>query len=942
MTQQKAEDKTAIFVPLTGGTEIGSYRLIRELGVGGMGQVFLAEDTRLERQVALKFLATQFAHQDDFLKRFLREAKSAAKLNHSNIVTIHEVAEADDRVFISMEYVVGKSLREMIDTRLLGYDQALEVFLQICDGLKKAHDNEIVHRDLKPSNIMVTEDSRIKILDFGLAKGTLDANITSTGAALGTINYMSPEQTQGAGVDHRSDIFSAGIILFELLSGVNPFVRGHMPGTIHAIMYEPAGQLHSYNADLPADAQLIVEKALAKKAGDRYQSVADLIDDINRLKAGESITPGEISQPRLERTGTPGLAVLYLQNLGSEDDDFLSHGITEDLIVDLSRLGSVKVVPMRKILKYKDTSIELEDIAKQLNVTMVLDGSIHRSGDKVRISAQLVDVTSDDILWSNRWEESQDSIPKIKSALADGISKAMSVDSSVVRKGDVGKAESSNPEAYEHYLKGKFAFESRKKKDDVIEAQRLFQKALELEPNMFAARLGLAKIHAHEFELDEALAIIKPALAEAERLGLKADQAKAGTVYGAVLNRKNEYEEGGKVLRVAIAQFKELKDPSGELEATTELLKILLNTGKNDEVIALEPVIQQLAAHGTDDALVSNARLHLAIGYLGSGEPVKCMTILEDVLQLARANALVSLEARALDLLGGMYATRGGKYFATALAYLEEARYLSERLDDKKLVGGLSVRYQATQLAGGQFRGALETIAQSEVQMKELADTLGMSSCLINKTAIYTLFLDHQRAEETIAKIFEQADLFEGRLEAIIRGWGHVLRAYNLFNQGDYDQALAEFETSRKSFKDSGSKSDLYSARVSEGEARALHGDYAGAEPLLTIPADAEETKYDLDINTRSRGYLAFIKAANGDYDTGVRELRSTVESAEGHYTEVAASRLLGHVLIEHGPDEQAKSEGRRVLLKAMGTARTQENKMEMRLIQEILERAEI
>jgi len=234
-----SDSPTVSFVPLKVGTKAGPYRIVRELGIGGMGQVFLAEDTRLDRQVALKFLSHDLAQKDDFRQRFMREAKAAAKLNHYNIVTIHDVGEALQRIYIAMEYVEGRTLRQMIDTRALSFDQSIDVFTQLCQGLKKAHSAGIIHRDLKPANIMVTAEGQVKILDFGLAKVVMSGDLTNTNAALGTVNYMSPEQAQGAEVDQRSDLFSSGILLFEMLAGVNPFVRGHMPATIHAITYEP-------------------------------------------------------------------------------------------------------------------------------------------------------------------------------------------------------------------------------------------------------------------------------------------------------------------------------------------------------------------------------------------------------------------------------------------------------------------------------------------------------------------------------------------------------------------------------------------------------------------------------------------------------------------------------------------------------------------------------
>ena len=941
MTDIDRNENTVAFVPLSNGLEIGNYRLIRKLGVGGMGEVFLAEDRSLERQVALKFLAPQYTNEEMFKQRFLREAKSAAKLNHPKIITIHEVAEVDSRVFLSMEYVDGKLLREMIDTRALDYNKALDIFLQICDGLKKAHDNEIIHRDLKPSNIMITEDNNVKILDFGLAKGVLDGNITATGTAMGTINYMSPEQTQGIANSKCSDIFSTGIIFFELLSGVNPFVRGHMPGTIHAIMYEPVGYLHTYNKELPTDAQTIVEKALAKKPEDRYQSIDEMIEDIHRLKTNKSITPNKVAQPNIERSGLPTLAVLCLQNLGSAEDDFLSYGITEDLIVDLSRIGSVKVSPMRKVLKYKDTSAEIEDIASHLNVGMILDGSIHRSGDRIRISAQLIDVSTEDILWSNRWEESQENISKIKTDFAQGISHALSFDSSIIRKADVGKAETSNPEAYEFYLKGKYALDNRKKKEDLDLAQELFKKALELVPDMYAAQVGLAQTYNIELKPQAAIEILEKALAEATKKELKADQAKIRVVYGASLNRLIEYDKAEEVFKKSIEQFKELRDPKGEAEAIYELSKVFLNTGKVKELFQYEERMDELASQGLDESHIVSFKFSIANAYLFGNDTSKAQSLLEEILQIARINDIKPVECKILYLLGECYSIRGGKYNNTSLAYIEEARYIAEQLQDQHLITSTSLRYITVQMSSGQFRSSLLTIDDVFERYKKLGDNLGQSSCVANKAIIYLYMLEYEKVENALEVLDSLLDdTFPDMHKIVFKVESKIILGHMYAVQGDYNKAKKFYNEAITMSNESEFNVDYLFTNVRIAEIQFINKEYEQAKQNLLASKDDPEIESDILAYTIAFGYLALFKVMEGKFDEGLQELRDLVEYCDGNSMIVTAKKLYGQAMYLYGQDDQMKQKGRQELMQAIGIARQQENRYELKYIQGILDKA--
>ncbi|TET66359.1 MAG: hypothetical protein E3J45_06635, partial [Candidatus Zixiibacteriota bacterium] len=453
MTSEAGEngrDRTESFAVLSEGTIVGHYKIIEKIGAGGMGEVYLAEDTELRRKIALKFLPPHLCQDEGCRSRFKREAQAAAVLEHPNIVTIHEVSEHQGRPYIVMQYVEGKSLRDIIKEKELPLDEIVDLAIQICDGLSKAHEAGVIHRDIKPSNICIGSDGRPKILDFGLAAVQGSEHLTKTGSTLGTIGYMSPEQVKGEKVNHCSDIFSMGIVLYEMITGQRPFKGESEAAIIYSIVNEEPEPLAKYKSDIPEELQQVVDKALAKDIDERYQTIDDLMEDLRLVKSGQEVLHAPPAVAAKRRPKVKSLAVLYLKNLGAADDEYLSYGITEDLIVDLTRIGTMRVAPMRSILKYRDSDDEIEDIAKKLDVSIILDGSIHRSEKAVRVSAQLVDINTRKNLWANRWEEPPDNLPQVKQFLAQGISQALELDSSVVKAAQVGKPEAQNPQAYEY------------------------------------------------------------------------------------------------------------------------------------------------------------------------------------------------------------------------------------------------------------------------------------------------------------------------------------------------------------------------------------------------------------------------------------------------------------------------------------------------------------
>ncbi len=384
--------------------QIHHYKIIEKIGAGGMGEVFLAEDTKLERKVALKFLPPSFTNDPDFRSRFEHEAKASAALDHPNIVTVYELGEHDGRMYIAMQYIDGEALDKKIELGTLNITKALDVAEQLCAGLGAAHDAEIVHRDIKPANIIVTDDGVVKILDFGLAKSHRATTETKVGSTLGTVHYDSPEQSRGEQVDRRSDLFAVGVLLYEIITGKLPFSGEYEEAIRYSISNEEAHPLSRFAANVPDEVQRIVSKLLQKDRTLRYQSADDVISDLRLLKQNSSVTQAKTVSPRTkslpaiatvaivaalalgaikfwptgsgdETSAPPRVAVLPFENLGLEADEYFADGITDAITSRLARISALRVISRTSVMQYKDTEKPLKQIGAELGVDYILEGT---------------------------------------------------------------------------------------------------------------------------------------------------------------------------------------------------------------------------------------------------------------------------------------------------------------------------------------------------------------------------------------------------------------------------------------------------------------------------------------------------------------------------------------------------------------------------------------
>jgi eukaryotic-like serine/threonine-protein kinase len=555
---------------LAPNSTLSHYRIISKIGAGGMGEVYLAEDTKLGRRVALKILPVEFANHADRMNRFVREAKSASALNHPNIITIHEIGADGSTHFIASEFIEGETLHSQSRQEPLTLKSALEVAIQIASALDAAHRAGIVHRDIKPDNVILRPDGLVKILDFGIAKlsefpavggqsseevaTALKSEGTSPGMIIGTANYMSPEQARGKPVDARSDIFSFGIVFYELLTGRRPFEGENAMDVIGAVLHKEPVPINQFAPSLPQEIERIVNKTLRKDREQRYQTAKDLLIDLKdanveldfqnkkersttpQLPAATAVSPTyskpptssaeyitqEVKKHKLGlalgslvllgllavgtwafvfRTSTKNgpidsIAVLPFQNKSSDPDtEYLSDGLAESLIYRLSQLPNLKVSPTSTVMRYKGKDTDITQIAKELEVDAVMSGRVSERGDDLTISVELVDARTQKIIWAEQYDRKMSDLLATQREIATTITQKLELKLSGNEAKGITKRYTDNNEAYQLYMRGRYSF-AKRTKDEMLKAVEYFRQAIKLDPKFALAHARIAETYA--------------------------------------------------------------------------------------------------------------------------------------------------------------------------------------------------------------------------------------------------------------------------------------------------------------------------------------------------------------------------------------------------------------------------------------------------------------
>ena len=471
------------------GQKILHYNIVEKLGEGGMGVVYKAEDTKLKREVAIKFLPYQISANKEERQRFEIEAQAAAALNHPNIATIYAIENTDDEVFIAMEFINGIELKDKINESKLTVDESINIIEQIAKGLGAAHQKGITHRDIKSSNIMVTSSGQIKIMDFGLAKVRGVSQITKFGTTLGTTVYMSPEQARGEHVDHRTDIWSLGVIWFELLTGKTPYEGEFEQAIIYSILNEEPKSPVTVNKDIPIKIDKIIMKMLTKNKERRYQNTEELLNDINRLKNQGT------SEEKSEEKKT--IAVLPFENISPDKEaDYFADGLAEELITNLSKIKEIKLIARTNTMRYKGTDKDITTIGRELGARYLMQGSVRKYKEDLRVSIQLMDVAQESQLWGENFKGKLEDVFDIQEKVSNEVTAALRVNLSLSEKVGLTKRATVNAEAFDNYLRAR-EFLYRFTKSAVEIAINFFQKAIEADTRYASAYAGLSEAYAH-------------------------------------------------------------------------------------------------------------------------------------------------------------------------------------------------------------------------------------------------------------------------------------------------------------------------------------------------------------------------------------------------------------------------------------------------------------
>ena len=687
------------------GKTFSHYRILEKLGEGGMGVVYKAQDTRLDRTVALKFLPRDLTRDPEAKARFIQEARAASVLDHPNICTVYEIDEDENgEMFISMACYQGETLKRKIENGQLDLDETCRIAIQVGQGLAKAHLQGVVHRDMKPANIFLTEDGQVKILDFGLAKLAGQTGLTRAGQTPGSAAYMSPEQVRGQAADYRTDIWSLGVTIYEMLTGRLPFAGEYDVSVMYSILNEEPQSISTLRPGVPNELQQIVGKAMAKNPDERYEKAGDLVSDLARLEKkpgfilsedasslAPSAAPSAVARPMAKPRAS--LAVLPFANLSADpEQEYFCDGMAENIMNALTQVRDLRVVARTSAFSFREKEIDVREIGRRLNVESLLEGSVQKAGNRLRITVQLVNVADGYHLWSEKYDRDMEDVFAIQDEISQAIVDRLRVQVPGSDRARLKKHHTDNPEAYNLYLKGRW-FSEKFTEEGLNMAVRYFQSAIEKDPHFALAIAGLsdayvtlgtsgylpkdvayakAKAEAEKaVEMDEALAEAHLALANirlwldwdwsaaerefTEALALGMFNAEVLHQYSHMLVYLGRFEE-------AVTNMKR----SLELEplsvlANSCLGQILYLARRYDEAI------EQLKKTIEMDATFYHPHVWLALAYSQKG---------------MHEQAIETVRGRTTSAIGGKAATAALGYVFSVSGRIDEAKEILSKLID--------------------------------------------------------------------------------------------------------------------------------------------------------------------------------------------------------------------------------------------------------------------
>ena len=620
------------------GTRVSHYNVVRSLGSGGMGIVYEAEDLRLGRRVALKFLPPALSHDPESLERFQREARAASALNHPNICTVYAIEQHESEHFIVMELLEGQTLAQLLGVRGFEVLPLIDAAIQIADALESAHAKGIVHRDIKPANIFVGLRGQVKVLDFGLAKveqalrqtsgaaygGPAETmargDLTMPGTAMGTVAYMSPEQARGQLTDARTDLFSLGTVLYQMATGVLPFQGDTSAVVFEAILNRDPRPAAKVNAELPAAFERVLDKALEKDRDLRYQSATELKTDLIRIRRDLDSGRRRVAPTTDTRAGggarpaEKSVAVLYFENLsGVKEDEYFRDGITEDIITELSKIKGLNTFSRPTVLAYRDKAVTPAQIGQELGAACVLAGSLRRAGNRLRITAQLVDTHTDFPLWSERYDREMKDVFEVQDEIARNIAEALRITLTPQEQAALATKPTENLEAYDQYLRGK-SYARRMTRQDLEFALQMFEGAVTLDPEFALAHAAIANVCAQQhYNYGRDPIWMARAMAASETaVALNPYQPEVQVAQAWILYAAGRYDEAVRSTRQAIQQKRDCEGAyyllgralfaAGRYQEVAQIADRAVEASGEDYNIYV-PVMNALGALGKEDAL---------------------------------------------------------------------------------------------------------------------------------------------------------------------------------------------------------------------------------------------------------------------------------------------------------------------------------------------------